>query len=252
MHAVHIVCVLPPLTAAADSVDWTLNVEDVRIAGTPHAYNLADDGHQENVKLLLRAWVLERFGAEAMPNVTLHWFLRCETRGIFMRCATYGNDDKRVDYCVQVAASVEEAGAAVVAEAAAAAGAADAAGVANPAADWHGAVEMFFCARLAPQPAHNVADVTEMIALVQPYAIVPHSYCSEAVASLPPGWEEMAQWITDRALLPHAVSVSREQSRLLPRRIVRLRDIVAKRCLLDSPSGDNMMIVRLQNRVEEL
>ena len=201
------------------------------------------------MKLLLRAWMLERFGAAAVPNVILHWFVRCETRGIFMRCVTYGNDDKRVDYCVQVAASVEDAAAATVG-AAAAAGVA--AGAANAADDWYGAVEMFWCARLAPQPASNVAGVTEMIALVQPYATVPHYYCSEDLASLPPGWEEMAQWITERALLPHAVNASRKQSQLLPRRIVRLRDIVAKRCLLDSPSGDSMMIMRLQNLVEEL
>lgn len=232
-------------------------MEDVRVAGTPQRYGLAPDGKRDDEKLLLGAWLQERFGEDDAAIVSLYSFLRCETRRIFLRCKRYSDghggavdaehaqaeaetsnmEDRRVDYCVQVAEPMP--------------GDAEAAD-AELDANWYGNVELMFAARLPPQPGRNAAAITEFLALVQPFAVVPHYVNSVDVTQLPEGWEKVAQWITGGELLSHAASVSLRASALLPLRIVRLRDIVGKRCLLDTPGFDNAMIMRMQNFVEEL
>lgn len=235
-------------------------MEDVRVAGTPQRYGLAPDGTRDDEKLLLGAWLQERFGEDDAADVCLYSFMRCETRRIFLRCKRYSddsdddggvvdaehaqaaakpsNEDRRVDYCVQVAEPMP--------------GGADGAADAEPEANWYCTVELMFAARLPPKLDRNAAAITEFLALVQPLAVVPHYVDSVDVTQLPEGWEKVAQWITGGELLSHAVSVSLRASALLPLRIVRLRDIVGKRCLLDTPGYDNAMIMRMQNFVEEL
>lgn len=242
------------------SVAWTVTVEDVRIAGTPQRYGLAPDGERDDEKLLLGAWLQERFGEDDAADVSLYSFMRCETRRIFLRCKRYSDgsddhggavdaehaqaeatasntEDRRVDYCVQVAEPMPG----VV-------GAADAELEAN----WYCTVELMFAARLPPQLGRNAVAITEFLALVQPLAVVPHYVDSVDVTQLPEGWEKVAQWITGGELLSHAVTVSLRASALLPLRMVRLRDIVGKRCLLDTPGFDKAMVMRMQNFVEEL
>ena len=247
------------------SVDWTSTVHGVRIAGELCAYApVAGDA----TNVLLTAWLQRHFAAEDVGRVQLYEFLRCETRGTFLRCSRYGNDDKRIDYCVQVRSVLlpamplggpAAAAAAVVGAAAVTPEAPLPAAAAAPheATTWHGNVEVFYCARLPPMLGRNATEVNELLAVVQPLAEVQHFFREDMELSFIPAdevaaWDELREWMQSGELLAHMVSVSRAQSQLLGKRIVRIHDIVAKRCLLESEERDEMLVVQLQNLVEEL
>ena len=230
-------------------VDISAVVGDVELAGPLTPFDLPADAANDTAETMaLRAWLLQRFG-DATERVILSCFHRCRTRSMFLRATSYGNDDKRIDYCVQLAPTVDEV--AVAEDAAAAPGAAAAA--AADTQPWLGLIETFWRATLRPGIGDGPeAVVVELVALVQPLAETPHRYRDVDVHTLPSGWRRMKAWIAAGALLPHVVSVSKATSAALPHRIVAVRNIVAKRCLLMTDDDDVMMVVQLQNSVEEL
>ena len=221
-------------------MDWTATIDGVRVAGElrPHPITVGNA-----TDALLIAWLEQHFAPEDRGRLQLFQFLRCATRGIFLRCREYTNDDKRVDYCVQLRPRPD-----VVLDA-------PVAPLVEP-ATWYGNVNVFFCARLPPLMGRNAAVEHELLAVVQPFAEVPHFFADMDMPFLTaeeaPAWEKLRQWMHNGELLPHMVSVSRAQSLLLAKRVVRVADIAAKRCLCEISDRDTMFIVNLQNFVEEL
>ena len=278
------VCCSCPLLMLSDSVDWRCKFGEVRVAGDMPDFDMA---MPDNVpaRAALTPWLLRTFGQEAMGSLRMRRFLRCSVRGMFLRARLYGNDEKRVDYCVRVRSHAIAAPAAGAADDAAAlmpaAGAVppprDAADVEadvhraalGPAAaaapnvnfaaaadadlpgDWFGLVDQFLLIETHVQGEAAALERMELVALVQPLVVIPHIYTTAAV-QLPAGWEQVTEWMQNGALLQHMVATSQEQSAPQALRVVPVANISAKRCLLSSKGSDRMLIVRMQNFVEEL
>ena len=108
-------------------------------------------------------------------------------------------------------------------------------------------IEVFFAIKLPETPQ------SELWAVVQPLAEIPHYYHAVDATALPDEtWASMRQWMQSGVLLRQATSISRTATAALPKKMVRLTDVLEKRCLLDTPGADCMMVARMQNFVEEL
>lgn len=170
---------------------------------------------------IIRQLLMDAFpdtAAEAM------FVYRCELKdGTMLRAAQYRYGRcRRQDCFVEVATADELAG-----------------------DNWMGKIEIFVV--LSP----TLHAPPELFAVVQPLTATA-SWLQQLACPAGEEWTKMAMWKEAGQLLPFASYFSRAATEGNALQLCHIAAIIGKVCILDSPARDDMMMVRVQNKVDEL